>query len=37
MTATGSKAMNEDYCKGLALSAALYGLLILTCILMVIV
>ena len=37
MTATGSKAMNDDFCKGLALSVALYGLLALTSILMVIV
>ena len=33
MTATGSNAMNEDYCKGLALSALLYGLLALASIL----
>ena len=33
MTATGSKLMNEDYYKGLALSVLLYGLLALLCIL----
>ncbi|GBE44675.1 hypothetical protein BMS3Bbin10_02778 [bacterium BMS3Bbin10] len=33
MIATGSKPMIEDYCKGLALSALLYGLLALASIL----
>ena len=33
MIATGSKPMNGDYYKGLALSALLYGLLALLCIL----
>jgi len=33
MIATGSKMMNEDFCKGLALSALLYGVLAFACIL----
>ena len=37
MIMTGSKEMSEDYCKGLVLSAVLYGLLVLASILTAIV
>lgn len=33
MIATGSKPTIEDFCKGLALSTLLYGLLALACVL----